>query len=234
MNMCDTLIKYNHSCNTPLLPRLPNLCLACAFPLLASPLERDGLTVSLHPTESLIYSLQQTGFVDESNADLGHDLVNIQAILSTTPNSALSLANMGDTLHKQAQASALGAEKAEPAQTNKASMEESLSKKPPANLQWQNCRASGNEHNSHFRVVNLLQLVEAVEVKVAGPRSSGNWRWCLYTVLLFLIFCALTYVASAFGMLSTLISRRFSPDTATTRSTSTDTLLLDSPSLVGG
>ena len=71
-------------------------------------------------------------------------------------------------------------------------------------------RVSGLQLNSRHTVVSLLQLVETIEVKAAGPmtRSSGNWRVCLYTALLLLTLGSLTYLTSAFGMLSSSMPLR--------------------------
>jgi len=64
--------------------------------------------LGVNPRHIKLISLEQTQFAD---ALADHDIVILQVLLSTPPNSALSLANVGDTLHKQAQTYALRAQK---------------------------------------------------------------------------------------------------------------------------
>ena len=202
--------------------------------------------LSVNPRHVKLISLEQT------TCESDQDLVIVQVILSQPPNSALSLTNVGDALHKQAISRTRRAEKLE---GQKARIFNDLSSHPSsaslctsiaasmaetcheeAHRDTFSCvlsddslmtatkplpvfvgtklgaevfrttsrRAMGTSLTSRKRVVNLLQLVERVEVKAAGPvtRSSRNWRTCLYTALILTLTASCTYVASAFGTLS--------------------------------
>ena len=202
--------------------------------------------LGVNPRHLKLISLEQT------TCETDQDLVIVQVILSQPPNSALSLTNVGDALHKQATSRARRAEKLEvqkgrfphdlPSSPSSASLctsiaasmaetcygeahsdtfsharsDDSLLTAPKPLpgfvgtrlsaevFRTTSRRATGASLASRKRVVNLLQLVERVEVKAAGPvtRSSRNWRTCLYMTLFLTLTASCTYVASAFGTLS--------------------------------
>jgi len=224
--------------------------------------------LGVNPRHLKLISLQQT------TCENDQDLVIVQVILSQPPNSALSLTNVGDALHKQATSRARRAEKLEgqkvrfphdlPSSLSSASLctsiaasmaqtcheeahsdtfsralsDDSLLKATKPLLGFVGTkldaevfrttsrRATGASLASRKRVVNLLQLVERVEVKVAGPvtRSSRNWRTCLYMALFLTLTASCTYLASAFGTLSVPLrssdassaTRSFTPSALTT------------------
>mmetsp|Transcript_89359 Transcript_89359/g.130728 ORF Transcript_89359/g.130728 Transcript_89359/m.130728 type:complete len:657 (-) Transcript_89359:10-1980(-) len=202
--------------------------------------------LGVNPRHLKLISLEQT------TCETDQDLVIVQVILSQPPNSALSLTNVGDALHKQATSRARRAEKLEgqkdrfpcdlPSSPSSASLCTSIAASMAETCHGEahsdafsharsddslltatkplpgfvgtrlgaevfrttSRRATGASLASRKRVVNLLQLVERVEVKAAGPvtRSSRNWRTCLYMALFLTLTASCTYLASAFGTLS--------------------------------
>jgi hypothetical protein len=84
---------------------------------------------------------------------------------------------------------------------------------PRGSLGSRALRVSGKALEDRQRAVHLLQLVESVEVNAVGPvvRSSSSWCMCLYVAVLILTLTSVTYVASAFGMLSTGLPLRSEP-----------------------
>jgi len=84
-------------------------------------------------------------------------------------------------------------------------------------------RASGVVLKNRKRVVNLLQLVEKVEVKLAPPAklASGSLRNGVYTALVLLVLTSFTYLASAFGVLPASMPLRSSSSHASSAATLT-------------
>ena len=84
-------------------------------------------------------------------------------------------------------------------------------------------RASGVVLKNRKRVVNMLQLVEKVEVKLAPPAklASGSLRNGVYTALVLLVLTSFTYLASAFGVLPASMPLRSSSSHASSAATLT-------------
>jgi hypothetical protein len=129
----------------------------------------------------------------------------IQMLLNQPPNSdasALSLASVGERLHRQAQSYLCNASSSD--------LSTSSDKAPTTQKRSLGCKlASGLELKNRKQVINLLQLIESVEVTTARPVPciSSNWPFVVKTALLLLLLASTTYLAAAFDMLSTPVFR---------------------------
>ena len=90
-----------------------------------------------------------------------------------------------------------------------------------------------NRRSQRGNVVDLLQLVESVEVREAGPAPSSNMRplW-IYAVLVMMTLFSLTHFSTAFNLLVSAPLRN--PPLAPATSPSTTTSLTGGMPLVGG
>ena len=129
----------------------------------------------------------------------------IQMLLNQPPNSdasALSLASVGERLHRQAQSYLCNTSSSD---FSTSSVEASTTQKRSLGCKL----ASGLELKNRKQVINLLQLIESVEVTIARPVPciSSNWPFVVKTALLLLLLASTTYLAAAFDMLSTPVVR---------------------------
>ena len=125
----------------------------------------------------------------------------IQMLLNQPPKSdasALSLASVGERLHRQAQSYLCN--------TSSSDFSTSSVEAPTTQKRSLGCKlASGLELKNRKQVINLLQLIESVEVTTARPvpSISSNWPRILKTSLLLILLASTTYLAAAFDMLLT-------------------------------
>ena len=148
----------------------------------------------------------------------------IQMLLNQPPNSdasALSLASVGERLHRQAHSYLRNTRSSDLSTSIANSMDgrilqlsrsgaELSDEAPTTQKRSLGCKlASGLELKNRKQVINLLQLIESVEVTIARsvPCTSSNWPFVVKTALLLLLLASTTYLAAAFDMLSTPVFR---------------------------